>query len=224
MADAPEEKKLEQTETKPETSSAPGAPEAASAAPATALAPAAPAAAAPALPTPPAPKPAAKPWECELTQRLKHVYGSGLRDAAEYVGQKYIAVDGSIAHEVLRILHDDEGYDMLSDLTCVHWPKDERPFEVVWILYCFAKNTYVRVKARYAEGEEAPTATNLWPGANWMEREVFDMFGLRFAGHPDLRRILLPEDWQGHPLRKDYDIRQQDNEWVRKNLGIESGQ
>ncbi len=82
----------------------------------------------------------------------------------------------------------------------------------------------VRVKARFAEGEEVPTATDLWAAANWMEREVYDMFGVRFAGHPDLRRILLPEDWTGYPLRKDYDLQKQDTDWVRKNLGIESGQ
>ncbi len=212
MADTPEEKQPEPEQSKPEAGAQPAAAPAPAAVKPTAPPPAAP------------PKPTPKPWECELTQHLKRVYGSGLREASEYLGQRYLAVDGSIAHEVLRLLHEDHGYDMLTDLTCVHWPKDERPFEMVWITYSFAGNSYIRVKARYAEGEEAPTATDLWPAANWMEREVYDMFGVRFAGHPDLRRILLPEDWQGFPLRKDHDIRKQDDDWVRKNIGIESGQ
>jgi len=75
-----------------------------------------------------------------------------------------------------------------------------------------------------AEGEQVPSVTGLWPTANWLEREVYDMFGVQYEGHPDLKRILLPDGWTGHPLRKDYDILKQDDAWVQANLGIPSGQ
>jgi NADH-quinone oxidoreductase subunit C len=172
----------------------------------------------------PAPKPAAEPWECATVEGLKREYGVGILEAATYAGQNYLVVDRSVCHAVLGALRDQFGFASLTDLTAVHYPKDALPFEMVWILYSMPTEERVRVKAHFAEGEDVPTLTDLWVGANWMEREVYDMFGVRFAGHPDLRRILLPDDWTGFPLRKDYGVKQQDEVWVRKNLGIESGQ
>ena len=110
------------------------------------------------------------------------------------------------------------------DITAVDWPKRAERFDVVYILYSFARNERVRVKTYIAEGYKPETVVNVHLTANWLEREVFDMFGIEFAGHPDMRRILLPEEWQGYPLRKDYGIIQQDDRWVQENLGIESGQ
>ncbi|PYR87784.1 MAG: NADH-quinone oxidoreductase subunit C, partial [Acidobacteria bacterium] len=94
----------------------------------------------------------------------------------------------------------------------------------VYILYSHAKNERVRVKARIKEWEPIESVSGVWTTADWLEREVFDMFGVQYLNHPNLKRILLPEDWVGYPLRKDYNIRLQDVEWVRKHLGIDSGQ
>jgi len=167
--------------------------------------------------------PAATPWTSDMVSRLKQRYGSGL-EASTYLGQNYMVADSSIVAELLQVLRDEEQFDYCVDVTAVHYPDREKPFDLVWILYSFAANERIRVKTLLGEGEIAPSVTPIWPGANWLEREVYDMFGIQFDGHPDLKRILLPDGWKGHPLRKDYGIIQQDNEWVQINLGIESGQ
>jgi NADH-quinone oxidoreductase subunit C len=92
------------------------------------------------------------------------------------------------------------------------------------VLYSFSRNERIRVKTRIKEGQKPQSVVGVHLTANWLEREVYDMFGIEFQGHPDLRRILMPDEWEGHPLRKDYDILQMDNRWVQENLGIESGQ
>lgn len=158
-----------------------------------------------------------------MVAKLKQRYGSGI-EPLTYLGQNYIIADRSAVAELLQVLRDEEQFDYCVDVTAVHYPKREKAFDVVWILYSFARNERVRVKTLIAEGESLPSSVRLWPTANWLEREVFDMFGIKFDGHPDLKRILLPDGWKGHPLRKDYGIIQQDNEWVQINLGIESGQ
>ncbi len=194
-------------------------------------APAKPAAAAPATPAKPAapaapPKPAGptpQPWDSEMVANFKRRFGSGIREASTYVGQNYLVVDASIVSQVLELVRD-EGFDYCVDITAVHYPKREEQFDLVWILYSFPRNERIRVKTLLKDGAPAPSVTAVWPTANWLEREVFDMFGIRFEGHPDLKRILLPEGWTGYPLRKDYSILQQDTEWVKINLGIESGQ
>lgn len=167
--------------------------------------------------------PAAVPWDSPLVARLKQRYGSGI-EASTYLGQNYMVADSVIVAELLRVLRDEEQFDYCVDVTAVHYPQREKQFEVVWILYSFAGNERIRVKTMIAEGESVGSVVSIWPAANWLEREVYDMFGIRFEGHPDLKRILLPDGWKGHPLRKDYGIIQQDQEWVQINLGIESGQ
>lgn len=99
-----------------------------------------------------------------------------------------------------------KGFDRLSSITAVDWYPAEPRFEVVYHLHDLRGNRRLRLKCRLAEGETIPSVTGVWRGANWYEREVWDLFGIRFDGHPDLRRILLPEDWTDHPLRKDYPV------------------
>ncbi len=203
------------------TGDKPGPEAAKPAAPAAAAKPAAPAAAKPA-PKPEGPKP--EPWESELAKSLRGQYGSGIKEASTYVGQKYLVVDSTILYEVLLRMRDDELFDYCVDITAVHYPKREAQFDIVYVLYSFPHNERMRVKAQIKDGESVRTAVDIWPTTNWLEREVYDMFGITFDGHPDMKRILLPDGWKGYPLRKDYPILQQDQEWVQINLGIESGQ
>ncbi|HUK53713.1 MAG TPA: NADH-quinone oxidoreductase subunit C [Candidatus Binatia bacterium] len=202
--------------------------------------PAAPAPAAPASPAaPPAAKPAAPPakpaapppkkeerapLDNDLVKRFRQRFGEAIREAWLDRKQAMLVVDAAQFQAIALYARDDEKFNLLSDLTAVDWPKREKRFEVVLQLYSFAKNERLRLKCAAGEREAVPSVTGVWPAANWMERECYDMFGIVFEGHPDLKRILLPDEWQGYPLRKDYDILQQDEAWVRENLGIESGQ
>ena len=158
-----------------------------------------------------------------MVEKYKDRYGSDL-EALSYLGQNYFTVDRSLIPHILQLLRDEDQFDYCVDITAVHYPKREKQFDVLWILYSFPHNERVRVKTRIVDGESLPSVVPIWATANWLEREVFDMFGIKFDGHPDLKRILLPDGWKGHPIRKDYGILQQDREWVQINLGIESGQ
>lgn len=109
----------------------------------------------------------------------------------------------------LKLLRDEHGYDYLTDITAVDWNSGSSPrFTVVWHLYSSTRHEYVRVAANCADDQAPtmPTATDLWPAANWHERECFDMFGIKFTGHPDLRRILMWEGYPYHPLRKEFPL------------------
>jgi NADH-quinone oxidoreductase subunit C len=105
-----------------------------------------------------------------------------------------------------RVARNDLGFIRLSAITAVDWFPGEPRFEVVYLLHSIDHNERVRLKCRVADGQEMDSVTPVWRGANWYEREVFDMFGIRFRNHPDLRRILMPLDWEGHPMRKDYPV------------------
>jgi NADH-quinone oxidoreductase subunit C len=209
-----------QSETKP-AADKPAAP--ATPPKAVASATAAPAAAKPAAAPPKPAAPVPTPWDSPMIARLKGNYGSGI-EPLTYLGQNYMVADRSLIPELLQVLRNEEQFDYCVDITAVHYPKREKQFDVLWILYSFPRNERIRVKTQIADGQTLPSSVPIWATTNWLEREVFDMFGIKFDGHPDLKRILLPDGWKGHPLRKDYGILQQDKEWVQINLGIESGQ
>jgi NADH-quinone oxidoreductase subunit C len=167
---------------------------------------------------------AATPWEGDLARELKERFGDRIAETSTYLGQNFIVAKPEAAVPVLEYLKLEADFDYLVDITAVDWPKRPERFDLVYIIYSFHRNERVRIKTHISDGYQPATAVGVHLTANWLEREVFDMFGIEFAGHPDLRRILMPEDWQGYPLRKDYSILQQDQRWVQENLGIESGQ
>jgi NADH-quinone oxidoreductase subunit C len=122
---------------------------------------------------------------------------------------------------VCRLLRDDPAlsYDLLADLSATDWPDREKRFEINYHLLSLHTRTRARLKVCVAEGEAVPTVVGVWSTANWQEREIFDMFGVPFDGHPDLRRILMPDDWEGHPLRRDYPLGREDVEFTDWRLG-----
>jgi NADH-quinone oxidoreductase subunit C len=120
-----------------------------------------------------------------------------------------IVIDRSNIREACALLRDDAGcnYNFLSDITCVDWYPSEPRFEIIYHLLSIPKKERVRLKVKLDSGSTTvESLTSVWPGANYFEREVFDLFGIRFNGHPYMRRILMPEDWEGYPLRKDYPV------------------
>ncbi|MEW6569972.1 MAG: NADH-quinone oxidoreductase subunit C [Nitrospirota bacterium] len=146
----------------------------------------------------------------EIAEKIKERFPEEVVEVTEFRDQISVIVKrGKILH-ICRYLHDDPYMlmDHLQDLSAVDWrgKKDPR-FEVIYNLYSIRFRHKIRLKAQVPEDNpRISSVVPIWAGANWHERECFDMFGITFTGHPDLRRILLPEDWEGHPLRKDYPV------------------
>jgi NADH-quinone oxidoreductase subunit C len=162
-----------------------------------------PAAAAPSGPSDP-PPPADKPVPAFITA-LQAAVPDGVTHVSYWVGDWTVIVPATRLLDVARHLKA-AGFDFCSDVTATDWPQRPQRFDVVYSLYSIRDKRRVRIKVRAAEQERVPSVTGVWPAANWLEREVYDMFGVAFIGHPDLRRMLMPEDWQGHPQRKDYPL------------------
>lgn len=130
-----------------------------------------------------------------------------LVDAKSALGELTLTVDSNKVFQVCEFLKTQRQYFYLSDITAVDWYPSEPRYEVVYHPYCHERKQRLRLKAKLSgDNPEIASVTPVWRAANWYEREVFDLFGIRFIGHPHLRRILMPDDWQGHPLRKDYPV------------------
>ena len=150
----------------------------------------------------------------EILQRLRDRFAGAVVETHDHRGDHTAIVDRGALPEVLRWCRDEAElrFDVLMDLTAVDYLKypgreDGPRFEVVYHLFSVGHNHRLRIKVRVDEDDaQVPTAVDLWPIANWLEREVWDMFGVRFAGHPDPRRLLMYEEFVGHALRKDYPI------------------
>jgi NADH-quinone oxidoreductase subunit C len=137
-------------------------------------------------------------------------FGDSLIDTHSKLGQDTVVIDKSRIVDLCRFLRDDPKleYGFLIDLTAVDFWKKQPRFEVVYHLFSLNHGYRLRIKVPVGEPDpEVDTVCEVWPVANWFEREVYDMFGIKFAGHPDLRRILMYPEFEGHPLRKDYPIR-----------------
>jgi len=154
-----------------------------------------------------------------VLEQLKERFPQAIRGEDLSCGQTMVYVDRDYLLEVMTFLHDELEFDHLADLCGVDYlgwkGKKKKPerFEVVYNLYSIKKRELLRIKVSVPEKDPwVPSVTKIWQVANWFERECYDMFGIRFKGHPDLRRILMPEDWKGHPLRKDYPL-EPEEEW-----------
>lgn len=182
-------------------------------------------------PAPPKPPAAKKPatmevdvWDGHLPAVLQEQFGGEVLQCASYRGQNFVVTTPAAAVPMLEFLKLEHDFDYLVDITAVDYPDRPQRFDLIYVVYSFASNHRIRIKAAIADGFSPPTAFRVHKTANWLEREVYDMFGIRFEGHPDMRRILMPDEWEGFPLRKDYSILQQDERWVKENLGIDSAQ
>jgi NADH-quinone oxidoreductase subunit C len=137
-------------------------------------------------------------WDPAAVQSVKFDYD----EMTVYVGPTYL-------REACVLLRDDPNcpFNFLADVTCVDWYPSEPRLEVIYHLLSILRKERVRLKVRLETGNPTvDSVTSVWPAANFFEREVYDLFGVRFNGHPYLRRLLMPEDWEGHPLRKDYPV------------------
>jgi NADH-quinone oxidoreductase subunit C len=151
--------------------------------------------------------------------KLKERFAADIVDIKEFRGEVTVTVKKENIVEICNYLKEFVGYNLLTDLTAVDYLGQSPRFLVVYNMYSIPAKDRLRVKAQVEETDATiDSVAGVWSSANWLEREVYDLFGIKFAGHPDLRRILMTDDWVGHPLRKDYPLQGPDREPYKGRL------
>jgi NADH-quinone oxidoreductase subunit C len=145
----------------------------------------------------------------KILEALKQKFPDSIEEVSVQFGDEIISIDCDSLLDIVRFLKE-KPYDfaMLLDITCVDYKGEKRRFEMVYHLFSLSQNNRLRIKARLHEKDPTiDSLTSLWNNANWLEREAYDMFGILFRGHPDLRRLFMYDGFEGHPLRKDYPLK-----------------
>ena len=142
----------------------------------------------------------------QTVEKIREQFPDALVGSGSFRDQHWAELKLDRLVEVCGWLRDEAGYDYLVDATAVHWPDQPEPMELVYHLYRTADHDRLRLKVRSADRGPVPSLSSLWFSADWNERETYDMFGIDFEGHPDLRRILMPEDYTDFPLRKEFPL------------------
>lgn len=144
----------------------------------------------------------------EASLQIREKFPQGVVEIVEFLGEITVELRVAFLRDVLSFLkpHDGPGYEVLMDLTGVDYLFPEKRTKVLYFLHNPTNLSRIRLIIYVPRGQQIPSVTDLWGGAAWYERELYDLFGVRFTDHPDLKRILLPDDWVGHPLRRDYKL------------------
>ncbi len=158
----------------------------------------------------------------ELLEKIESKFGDYIIEHDEFRGELSVTIKKEKLVEFMNFLKNEPDllFDYLVLVTAVDFPDREERFDLVYELRSLSYKMIMRVKTRTKEDEPVDSVSGIWHSANWDEREVYDMFGIKFNNHPDLRRILMPDDWEGHPLRKDYPLKgkPEDDLWLDRHL------
>jgi NADH-quinone oxidoreductase subunit C len=143
-----------------------------------------------------------------MVEKLKQRFGTSIAEVNTFFGEVTVTVPKKEIYDICKVLHSDPDlqFNFLTDLCGVDFYSETPRFEVVYHLYSMKYNQRLRLKARVGDGDSIASVESIWKVANWYEREAYDLFGIHFENHPDLRRIMLWDGYEGHPLRKDYPV------------------
>ena len=143
----------------------------------------------------------------EILEKIKAAAGDDFLEVTEFRGDQTFVIKPAGLLRAAECVKSELSFDLIIDVLGVDMYRPDQRYEVVYVVYSLSRKAYLHLKVRLEEDHpEIPSVTGIWPGANWHEREVYDMFGITFAGHPDLRRLYMPEEFEYHPLRKDFPL------------------